>query len=118
MTIHIHVRNKAVFVGLGESITRPSLLQNHYTINDAHPRDEIIDQYEEYLQCQLLRSNRVIRTALDDLLKIYKKYGKLNLKCDCAPKRCHGDSIKQALINKIKTGEYLVDGKIYPELKS
>jgi hypothetical protein len=44
-----------------------------------------------------LKTDEVFVNELRRLYKIYQQYGKLELFCWCAPKRCHAETIKRFL---------------------
>lgn len=70
--------------------------------NDSVKRDEVCKQYEDWFNKQLVSNNMFIN-ELHRLLAIYKQYGKLNLFCWCAPKRCHGETIRAWLEAQMQT---------------
>jgi uncharacterized protein YeaO (DUF488 family) len=64
-------------------------------------RDEAVDKYREYI-LEEREYNQELANSLNELA--YKADGKdVNLVCYCAPKRCHGDVLKELL-----ESEYLV----------
>lgn len=42
-----------------------------------------------------------IKAYLDTLIRAYKQYGKLNLFCWCAPKRCHAETIRNYILKNV-----------------
>ena len=53
-----------------------------------------------YLKCSMcgdMIKKPKVKDYLDSLIATYKIYGKLRLFCWCAPKRCHGETIKRYL---------------------
>jgi hypothetical protein len=95
-------------------IGRPSPLGNPYThLQDSKTaeylvdtRDKAIESYEVYLYTKLENNDKEIVDAINQILEIYKKYGKVNLCCWCKPKSCHGDYIKKYL-DSILSKEYI-----------
>lgn len=90
-------------------IGRPTVLGNIYShkkqsIADilVENRDIAIDKYKEYFYERIGCDDRDFIDELDKLYHFYKEHGKLNLCCWCAPKKCHGDVIKEYLENKLK----------------
>ncbi|MBL4860111.1 MAG: DUF4326 domain-containing protein, partial [Acinetobacter sp.] len=68
-----------------------------FTIGTHGNRDEVCDQYQVYFDEQVEKENPLFIDELNRLATI--ALGKtLRLKCFCAPKRCHGDTIKNALL--------------------
>jgi hypothetical protein len=67
-------------------------------------RDSVCDLYEEYFHTVLVKFDYFDK-ALFNLKDIFKKYGKLELFCWCAPKRCHGETIKKYILDSIKEEE-------------
>ena len=61
--------------------------------NNESQRKEVCDQYEKYFDHQRLESKRFGK-YLNAICHAYFNYGKLRLFCWCAPKRCHGETIK------------------------
>ncbi|GHU78137.1 hypothetical protein FACS1894188_13120 [Clostridia bacterium] len=63
-------------------------------VNDNAKRDEVCDKYEILFEEKLSQNNDAVVNELQRLLALYWQYGKLNLFCFCAPKRCHGETIR------------------------
>ena len=78
-------------------IDRSSPIGNPFIMHNESERDLVCDQYEKWLEEQLASKNKTVCNEMNRLYLIYKKYGKLNLFCWCAPKRCHGETIKKKL---------------------
>lgn len=73
------------------------ILGNKFIMNNELERDKVCDEYEAWFNEQITKQNELVLNELRRLYKIYKKYGKLNLFCWCAPKRCHAETIKNFL---------------------
>lgn len=71
-----------------------------YFMQDESKRDEVCDRYAKWFELASITNPAVIN-ELERLLGIYRKYGKLNLFCWCAPKRCHSETIKAYLESRI-----------------
>ena len=84
-------------------IDRRSGLGNPYRLRTEWKRDKVCDQYETFFRNKL--SEKWLQEALQELIEIYKEYGKLRLFCWCAPNRCHGDTIKNYLMKEININE-------------
>jgi hypothetical protein len=74
-------------------VDRKSVFGNPFRMTSESQRNYVCDQYEEYFKCQT-ENNIEFRQALDELIRLYKKHGVLNLFCWCYPKRCHAETIK------------------------
>lgn len=74
-------------------VDRASIVGNPYFMKDESMRDEVCDKYEKYFMHNIV-NNKDFREFVLNLVSIYEKYGKLNLYCWCAPKRCHAETIK------------------------
>lgn len=75
-------------------VDRASVLGNPFYMCIEAQRDAVCDAYAEYFE-QQLQSNKAFVNELQRLIKLYKHFGKLELFCWCAPKRCHAETIKQ-----------------------
>lgn len=73
-----------------------SILSNPYYMHDESERDDVCNKYENYFYLQLHHNND-FTNALRNLYRIAKHYKKLELFCWCAPKHCHGETIKKFL---------------------
>lgn len=73
------------------------ILGNKFVMHSELERDKVCDEYEAWFNEQITKQNELVLNELRRLYKIYKKYGKLNLFCWCAPKRCHAETIKNFL---------------------
>ena len=84
-------------------IDRATLFGNPYAMNNKCTRDSACDQFQQHFDTLLAHphENRMFIEALSRLLKLYKKYGKVNLYCWCAPRRCHGETYKRWLEEQI-----------------
>lgn len=97
-----HNVSTSVYVGRGTPLGNPFIIGKH------GDRDEVIRKYRRWLWEQIRPENNVngeseALTALKGLLVIYKAHGELGLKCFCAPKPCHADIIKKAILWLEKT---------------
>ena len=80
-------------------VDRQSVLGNPFYMVDETKRDLVCDKYETYFTANC---DGKLKNELDRLLQIYICYNKLELFCWCAPKRCHAETIKRYLENRIK----------------
>ncbi len=72
-------------------IARPSPLGNPYAIGPDGDRDAVIEKYRVWLDARIAERDPVVCTALLGI-----RPGQ-PLACHCAPKRCHGEVIVEAL---------------------
>ena len=82
-------------------VDRMSPVGNPFYMSDESQRNIVCDKYESYFQVQL-ENNTQFKKYLQTMLTTLKQYGKLNLYCWCAPKRCHAETIKKWLEKQIK----------------
>ena len=73
------------------------VLGNKFVMRSELERDKVCEEYETWFNEQIDKQNELVLNELRRLYNIYKKYGKLNLFCWCAPKRCHAETIKNFL---------------------
>ena len=76
-----------------------SPLGNPFRLIEAggtYTRDQSVDAYAVWLRQQLAARNPAVCAEMNRLYKLAKD-GDLALWCYCAPKRCHGDVVKQIL---------------------
>lgn len=87
-------------------VDRTSVLGNPFYMKDESHRDEVCDKYESYFKAMVSRAEnkawndtraQTFVKELRRLYKLHKTYGKLELFCWCAPKRCHAETIKAFL---------------------
>jgi hypothetical protein len=69
------------------------ILGNPFYMNSENERNLVCDKYEIWFNENLPK----LLPRLNQLNELYQKYGKLNLYCWCAPKRCHAETIKRWL---------------------
>jgi hypothetical protein len=107
MAIKITVVNKH-HKHSGEYIGRGSPLGNPYSHMDGTTaqfktatRAEAVAKYGIWLHTQIESNNRVVCNELNRLVDLAQQ-GELRLQCFCAPLKCHGDVIKQVLLEAMK----------------
>lgn len=76
-------------------IDRKTVLGNPFILRNEEDRDKVCDRYEKWFY-----NNKDIKfqDQLAKLIEVYKEYGKLRLFCWCAPKRCHGETIRSYVL--------------------
>lgn len=82
-------------------VDRASVLGNPFVMNNESERNLVCDKYEEYFKEQC-NTNREFFDEIARIYHIYHNYGKLELFCWCAPKRCHAETIRNFLLEKSK----------------
>lgn len=88
-----------VYIGRGSVLGNPYTskpLSNTKALYQCESRTESIQAYKSYLLNEIKNRNMDI---IYELMKIYKAANTtgVNLVCYCAPKKCHGDVIKELL---------------------
>lgn len=97
---NIKLPNKT-YIGRGSIFGNPYSHLNTISLFKKYrckTREEAINKYELYLSEQF-KSDPRLSNAILDLVEKYIKGEELNLICFCKPKACHGDIIKQLIIN-------------------
>lgn len=84
------------YIGRGTPLGNPFAMRN----KSQTERDRVCDAYEKYIAKKIQDKDPAICTELNRLWKIAKK-GNLILVCWCKPLRCHGDTIKRVLEEKL-----------------
>jgi len=80
------------------NIDRRSPISNPYPMGVESMRNDVCDKYEEYFERMLEIHPFKFNAYLDKTIDAYKDFGKLRLFCWCAPKRCHGITIKNYIL--------------------
>ena len=94
----INLRNEKPSKDYDVKIDRASGLGNPYLMKKESHRNLVCSQYKKYFEGNVRNGkNKYFSEALDHTIDIYKKYGKIRLFCWCAPKKCHGETIKKYL---------------------
>jgi hypothetical protein len=81
-------------------VDRSSVLGNPFYMQTERQRNEVCDEYAEYFKQQLFK-NQAFVDELQRLITVYRHYGKLELFCWCAPKRCHAETIREFIIKAV-----------------
>lgn len=85
---------------------KASPLANPFRLNDAKSREQCLSQYRNWLNGQL-QINSPARAELGRLVELAKK-SPLKLACWCAPETCHGDVIREKILEALEEEERLV----------
>lgn len=72
-------------------------LGNPFPMHDEKDRDKVCEQFEEYFRKKIAQKDPVIMNELARVVEKAFVDGGVRLGCYCAPRRCHGDSIKSFL---------------------
>ena len=81
----------AVYIGRGSPFGNPFPIPSN---GREDLRDSACDKYDHAFWNNWLH-DEAFTAALESLVQIAKLEGKLILGCYCAPKRCHGETIKK-----------------------
>ena len=81
-------------------VDRTSPVGNPYFMHGESERNEVCDKYKAYFYKQL-HLNSEFAMYLRRMLSALKQYGRIQLYCLCAPKRCHAETIKAWLEQEI-----------------
>ena len=82
-------------------VDRSSVLGNPYPMRTEAERDKVCDLYEQWLEFKLKGDTQQSK-EINRLAQLYLQYGKLNLFCWCAPKRCHGETVRVAILAEVE----------------
>ena len=77
-------------------IGRGSPLGNPFFMADESQRDKVCDQYQVWFEAKIAAKDPAVMQELERLHSLAQQ-GDLILGCYCAPKRCHGETIKAYL---------------------
>lgn len=81
-------------------INRSSIFGNPFKIGQDGTRDEVVELYRAYFKSSIEKS-AIFEAEVNRLIKMYKRFGQLNLFCWCAPRSCHGEIIKNWIENSL-----------------
>lgn len=87
----------AYYIGRGTPLGNPFVMKNY----SDEERNRVCDEYDVWFNKQIENNNPKVMRELDKIIEILKRDGKIILGCFCAPKRCHGDTIKRYLMNRL-----------------
>lgn len=97
MVVNQHHTSDGEYIGRGSPLGNPFTHMNGTrALFKVKNRDEAVDKYAIYLNGKIAGNDPAIIKELERLAYIAMD-GPLILRCFCAPKRCHGDVIKQVL---------------------
>lgn len=107
--VEIFIRNKNRWKQEGVYIGRPSALENPFKITEDQTREIVIQRYGHMLINAIKNRKQPFIYELQKLEAHLIEHQKLNLICYCAPLPCHGDLIKQVLLNKFHSSYWLIN---------
>ncbi len=87
----------------GHFVARPSTLGNPYALTARETRGATIARYRHWLRREWVKHGAV-RAALYRLAQEYVQTGSLYLVCWCAPKPCHAEVIRDAVLGIVRRG--------------
>jgi hypothetical protein len=76
-------------------------LGNPFVMNSENERDDVCDTYQTYFDLEVKIENTPLRNEIIKLYRMVKSGKNINLQCFCAPKRCHGLTIKSFIENSV-----------------
>lgn len=82
-------------------IDRFSPLGNPFVITNFTSRSKVCRLYDDWFIEKVNSKNKRVMQELHKLLSLYIYHGILRLFCWCAPKQCHGETIKRWLVSEI-----------------
>ena len=91
--VNKYKETKYYYIGRGSMLGNPFVMNNQ----SIEERNRVCDEYKKYIEKKVFIEKD--KNFIDELnkLKELSKINNLNLGCFCAPKRCHGDAIKELL---------------------
>ena len=75
-------------------------LGNPFKMDSPSQRDEVCDKYEDWVKGKLLQRGAEL-AQFEELCSIVRGGKDLELVCFCVPKRCHGDTIKRLIEQRL-----------------
>lgn len=87
-------------------VDRSSILGNPFHMANESQRKYVCEQYEEYFYETMKQEGCAFYNRVMELIEIAKKYGKLELFCWCAPRRCHAQTIKKYIEEHVSVFDY------------
>ena len=93
----ISLRGRGGVRPCGEYVGRPSALGNPFLVGRDGTREDVIARYRRWLRAQW-RHGGAVRQELEQLAAQYRRDGQLTLLCWCAPRPCHADVVREAVL--------------------
>ena len=79
-------------------VDRTSVLGNPFYMPDESKRNQVCKQYEKYFNEKIKNVQSTFYKEVQHLQELLQQYGRLEIFCWCAPKRCHAETIKNYLL--------------------
>lgn len=89
--VHCKIDPDCIYIGRG------SILGNPYRMFVEEARDDVCDDYERYFDEKVQEQDPEFMEELTRLVEVAYQQGYIKLGCFCAPRRCHGDTVKRFL---------------------
>lgn len=82
-----------------------SALGNKFIMYNESERDKVCDEYKVWFDniTNPLNDYKYTEERIELLrfISLYQEYGKLNLFCFCAPKRCHTETVREYIYSVV-----------------
>jgi hypothetical protein len=91
-------RGRGIYIGRSSRYRAGSVLGNPYFLGKDGNREQVCDKYEAWIYEEYSKRGGVYN-ELHRLVRKVREEGELTLTCFCAPERCHGDMVSQAILN-------------------
>lgn len=99
MQISIHNLRKEKPIRVNDvKVDRSSVLGNPFLLSSELQRDQVCDKYANWLSEQVKNKTNAYY-ELVRLKAMLQVHGELRLFCWCVPKRCHAETIREALLS-------------------
>lgn len=82
-------------------IYRPHPLGNPYVLTKEEQRNDVIEKFKNNFDL-LYSEKEEFKKAIDDVIIILSKGQNVAMECYCKPKPCHGDIIKEKILEMMK----------------
>ncbi len=82
-------------------VDRHSPVGNPFVMHGESQRDLVCDDYENYFEEQMSVKYSPFTHYLNNLVVVYRVTGKLRLFCWCAPLRCHAETIRNYILERV-----------------
>lgn len=89
-------------------IDRESPVGNPFVLCQEPQRDVVCDKYDVWFNKGSYVGDKYFEAYLKRLVWTYKEYGVVNLFCWCYPKRCHGETIANYILQSVGN-EFIFD---------
>lgn len=101
----INIINTRTSGAVGEYVGRGSPLGNPFPISKTMDRSAVCEKYDAWFNKQIAEKNEAVLNELRRLYVVHRKQGSMQLRCFCAPQKCHAETIKRFLLNHIEASK-------------